>query len=1853
MQAFENLTNDQNEKAVKIGKNVPADAVALSWFTNKSVIPEDSIHYVDLSDTIPENSNKKIDNETSEKIFLAYADELGVLRTEDGNYSIPNSDILVSNILLNKPLQSKTYLPSEINPEDFAYYYYISRFFIEADNSFSFLSLNDFISDSILNNLGIKVIDKNGREYIDDNESRKKYRILLEPYKTNENVNSEKIPHRIIVLLDSSKPSNLKLVYNKCESNEYGSTFNVINNYSEIINATEIFKVNPEEAFVIDHNYSFNRNFSIKKINEKYSEITNKPIVQEGYQAVVPSKAIADHRTYEMFNWRLVAKTKKNFNYEQSNYGYELSGNGTQIQATVNVAILYSSINSESASTINPYVFQRLEESPFNLSKYIFKNPKSITQDKNSSEYWTVDIDSVNNLDDYDAVIWSPTFALNHNQSFLLLDYLNKNGTILLDLSCPTANATALNPDMAINRSGISSATHLLNQSNKLIDENKNGGWDISDDIFEQDYYNIFGSKKAVRSNVYKSYHYFSNVNSDNSIITIGSSNPKTIGQIISYNNNADALSCGNLIATTFPIMSYCNSIYQLNSPELVLDANYSETTTYKQSSNTYSAVVEGPFKLLYNTISYALHCRTHATKSSLSIDLRSSLYNFVSDWNSSYVINQDVLTEEEKNTEYIRVPKNGNTYVYGKNLIITKDDQYVSIFEFYKSALSKFLPAIQRDRLFTINSADVDFYIEVTNEDVQIVNAEPVDLTDDVQNKSAYYVHKMTSANSSPFAYTEKKSPNFSIPSQVCAHALIQKNISLSNNKILTDNFNALSSFKEYPFSLSCLYNYFRSSEKHSIFDADVDLKSIGYFDARVRIKRMPRIYRGPTPAKEAVWANNISYLCINTKSAIDDMGLLRATDSASANNIFPYTGDIDIHNDKRIFKIGDNHSYIKYIQWTLAAYGCYTATSDGVYGAKTKEAVLKFQTDLNQRYKDGKVDSETKWHLSRYWKQEIPTDINRLEAYKSWATEEIKVYIDAAINTKKASDINQNDAIYKKITFTGFEGPTTGEDVIYFEIPSQIEKINKITIKPDMLPAWRNYSIKYYGFSSQPIQDLPNGILSQEAHLTPLNLSASNSDIEIIFPEKNYEEIRYMFIVISAGKSPSYGAYAETFSIKSIVATGRTMISPEEPAYPGDPIPEPDPITTIRVKADIVTESLFVRNISVVNDEIVSYSISRIPKNISYITNISTYDSSENILQTYSFGKNIYLNQTSEIIIDTGQQNDPDIFAVEIIFDPQNIAFINPMVNQTIINKVYAANTSSLVWETPTEAYKCPISVSEIQLANNETAAKFVTSSIYYDNNESITSLSNITTYRLKNINGFIFPGQPNSVTVNDGIVLICDDNGAPTGMPNLSEVKTLVTSNGDEAYLQYGLLAIKNSLDENGLIYGFYDINQRKFLGKTISYTDYIMYGVGNVYIALCAIDADGVTQNKNEYLGISTTTKFKPVNVPIKYAAPIYSVKVQNSPSIRVEKPSNQLGKFDIWDLPIKMGSFFKNIIIPNDTVSIYSWTPELSNQSLLCKYSTLNLECSYWSKIYGYGFYDVKDEVPIYIDSKTIKLKNFPIAIFNFETNYRKSLMGILKPIVKIYTRQSTDDPWELLDVSEIKDIDCENGIIYFYNSIVPIINKNYLIDSSLIKVEYSYKSSYAKVKQINGNLIPLNPFLNEQKGASSLNKPLYIYLKPVEIYRHSIVDGNSVAYEKVANYSQTTPIDYTYESGLFNVNSELYNPFLIPLGIFYNNLDKDDIEPIITDIRSRGGGLSNKFKTLAVMQDVDENILSYWDVYAPSQQTYPKGGYVIIRLPKEVKNNFVDEKEVYEIVSNNLTAGVAFDIEDLDGNTWS
>lgn len=1804
MQLFENETISGAEKAIKIGTRVVSGDVNLAWFTSEEIKPSNSISIVDSSSAIAENF---ITDVSSNEPHMAYADELGFLRTVDGKYNLPTNNLTISNLFLSKPTFTERVSIANIDAKDYVHYMYVSRFFLPSQAGLNIISRRQFVEYDKLKSLAIKVIDSSNKEYIDPSNNKRKYRILLEPFKTDSNINNTELPYRIIVLLDHDQPSGLKLVYDKVECDEDGNMFNLETQYTESINAVQYFEEVPEESFVIDENYYDKEHFSIKKSEQKYSDVFSTNINHSGYQVIAPTKAINDYRVFEVFNWRLIARSSVNINFDQINYGQELDAAGNVIQRTVKVGVLYSSAMGQiQNSVINPYIFLRLQNSPFNLSKYSFINPlQQNTINTNEANYWKVDIDNIDDLSQFDILAWSPTFSITANHKSKLDSFIRANGTLILDMSSTSADATIINPQLAVDYNLIPSAYIDMIEDSVVVDYRKNGGWTLVDQIFEKPYYGIYGANYISRTNTYKTYPYFKSSATEKTFLKCGqsSSTAKPIGIVIDYPSVGDAVTKGNIMSCTFPLMAYCNSIYSSASPEQVSNSNYADISAEPASTTIYSGIQEGPFKLLYNTISYALYSKALASR---SIDLRSSLYNYVSPWKSSWAMNSSALLDDEKSEYFTKVSINTSTDIYTRDL--TSNDS--SLFDYYKKSLAALLPDAQRDILSNISYENTDFYLEITNPDIKVVNATVVDEDDFSVNEnipSSYTLHKVSFPNSKAFAYTDKWSPKLEPPDKIGTYAIVDRALASSSTRELSNNLNVLASFKSYPFNLQSSYNYAVAKDKPLILNANIksNLTLTQNVSLSYTVRTIVKPYIPSTPDTQVT----VIPSCVNFKSSIDDLNQLRTTNISADSNIFPYTGDIDIHLQTKIWTNGaPYHEYVKYIQYTLAIDKHYSGPIDGKYGSSTETAVRSFQKKYKQRWEDGKVDSETKWYLALYWlalKAFNPTLFNDTKAF---ASPDIRKYIEAAENTALAKDIGKKT--FRKITFSGITGPSQGADVIWFEMPASIQDVNKIIIEPDDNAIWRQWKIDSYGYSASATTNIFATTLKTD------NKSAASGNIEINFGPSGVpaNTIKYFWIRIVGGPLAYYGL-AEGFGIKSIKAQGITTQS----GTPGQEEEVDEDVETVTVPVTLnVVSTETASNISSANNYIKTYQTNNIPRSTSYVSSISWVNPENRTTITKTFTANQY------------KLNDTNVYT----FDNLNINFSDAPSSITRNSTTVESVTSQ----------GATVDTSSLTLIQSGNTITIETSSVYYSGSQVFNITNSLNSYRLKRLNGSILPDSRNAINVNDGILLMCKADGSPYGLVSSSEINTQlsgITSITDEEIdLRYGFFYLKNLVaEDNGFIYGFYDLNEKEFIGKTISYIDYINRGISNIYVGICAIDADGNTQNKNEYIGPSVDITFRPVNIPLKSIVPIYSIKYNNNSSIKVGSIDGNINRFECWELPVTTGSFWKEISIPSSR-QWSDWKANYSGQTIAAYYSTqVNLPVI-WSDIYGYGHYDILDEQPVLLTEKKIQVRRNPILSWNYPTDYFNSKFGIVKSVIQIYIRDSINSDWVEVPYSSIRDINCDTGVVEFKNRIVPS-------DNRLIKVSYTTKNKNILLKQVNGDPIPINPVLN--KDVIQFNRPLYIYIYPAKMYKKN--NSQTTELSQVTDHRYYFPVNFTYDSSLFNISSINYDPFALPIAVIYVYNNPYKSQPTLVDLRLRGGGVQNDIDIFKLKQ-INSDVISFWDVYPPEGTAYNKGGYVIIQIPEEVKDNFVDKKEIHEIISNNLTAGVVYELQDMNGNSW-
>jgi len=1172
MKKFDNLTVNKKESAVKVGSTVPSDAANLAFYSNESLSPKNNLSVVDVSKAIPENTSSLADG-----IEPFFANELGILEDVYGNTFFPTANLTVSDSLIGQLYKTEILDEYQIDATQFFHYYYVSRFFTAGPPGISFSGLSDYLSENRIKFLNIKVVDSQNQEYINLETGKKKYKILLEPFSTVENFDEADIPYRIVVGLDATKPTNLKLIYDKVECDLDGNITRQDLRYSETINAHEYFYLNPEESYVVDNSYN-KKVYSVKKYNKKYSDVFSKNINSSGYNVFVPKKALADNRTYEIFNWRLVARSKQSVNLELVDYFANIEeAEGIKLR-TVKAAVLYDSNDTTSYDNIEPYVFYRMQNSPFNFSKFVFENPKSQTNEKNEATYWLVDLNSVNTLEGYDVVTFCPTKSLSEKAKTLISNYVKlQNGTIIVDGSNFPSESRFVFSDIYINPISIQAVPtyYGYNEQSKILDENKNGGWNINSSIFESQNYGIFGLKKDV-------YRYLNSATSLKSFLDIGisSSSAGSVGGLFEFSSDGDALAQGNIIFTSFPFLEYCNSLYSLGGKSTVVNSNTGQYAVDESDEEVVSSVVEGPFKFFYNCISFAMYSRAYAGR---SLDTRSSLFNFVGEWNSSWAMYSEALLDSEKEEYFTNIVIDNSSTICARDL--TKG--YNSIKDYYLESIYHSLPSYQRDKISFIDFSKVEFFIETTNPDIQIQNSTKILASDALAQyniPTSYTLFKLNSGDQKAYAYSNTISPKINIPDGFGPYVVKEiPHIKSSGTRSLLNQINPVNYFQSYPFKFVTAYSYQTASDKPLGFSGDFSANIQIYYQGKgefsqekktgtivknfvIKSVRDTPIYttRTPPPRTSVTPGSRNSVPAVNIKS-ISEMYSPQGTVSKSGSyqwRAFDYTYDIENGNGPDAYAIGARGDYVTYIQEALAAGKFYKSTIDGFYGPATMGAVSDFQTKMKAHRvvysTDGTVDSETKAllahaiHNNYFGMQSV-----LLRRSGNWSR-----FADAA--TKQIGRINDiinsysaiNGGIeYKKINYSGVTGAKISElqDYVFFSVPDGWETVENIEIN---FGSWKNVTVASYGYSIQNHSSALGTIQQVEASYLPkftLNQSPdANGKVTLTVNNTMARGAKHFYIHIKTNGQVGIGN-AEGYSLRSItcnVKAGDTTSTTQPPS-------------------------------------------------------------------------------------------------------------------------------------------------------------------------------------------------------------------------------------------------------------------------------------------------------------------------------------------------------------------------------------------------------------------------------------------------------------------------------------------------------------------------------------------------------------------------------------------------------------------------------------------------------------------------------------------------------------------------------
>jgi peptidoglycan hydrolase-like protein with peptidoglycan-binding domain len=1182
----------------------------------------------------------------------------------------------------------------------------------------------------------------------------------------------------------------------------------------------------------------------------------------------------------------------------------------------------------------------------------------------------------------------------------------------------------------------------------------------------------------------------------------------------------------------------------------------------------------------------------------------------------------------DDEKQKYFENINHNNKNTLARNIIVSPKSYYIQ-------EIKKIISSYQ-DRFYDTDENNITFYIEYTNPNLIWSNSSSVTALEKNEISSSHEIVKINNKISSCHVYTEKISPNFVVPSGFGSYIVKDKVI---ESKVNSPSANANSQIKNYPFAFQLRHSLTATSDTARVFSARVRTSSVVKFEQKNDYQEL--VTAGTTGRGEwtetvpdgqtVTTGGNVSYTpwLPRTSESKDRLAV------TSPFSCFAYTGDIGLGNvwdEYMSGKAGMSTTYIKYIQLTLNHAG-HKTTVNGSFDATTVKNVKAFQTAKGLK-EDGIVDSHTKEQLAFIWANKTA---DQLEATRvsvvdknNYKDKDIWDFVNRSSNVYSASDGITAGVAIRMIGYTG--SSRASEEIkmwLGVQMPNNpdIESMKYIDINPTS--SFSQFAKDYKGIRvidwNITAEYTPGVSVVQR---TTAYHKSSNIKLDLSGIPCNGQWVNILIGGSSLGGS--FGPRAAGIAIDSITCTYKMKdtITENTKTITHPAVPSLAPVYTTKNEVKIVEgvveyDELF-RSVSFggAEKQITTGDL----KNYGKLKSITIYEKVgarlTNNKISYS-NLNLSLNDNSYT---------PDASRSEKI-DISNPVGIVSLDAAAVVANTVTEQTSDI------PALDSSVTVSKRSIGGLNRLDHFTSAAsalINYDSTTSYVNSSVVSGYKLKR-NGQIIDGK-NTVNYYDGISLLCNSEGNPYGFDslNMPSISNNISTVSDVYYSN--IILTKTDGEQPGLQYGFYDVSTKEFLGKEITYLRY-MKNPKEIFIGLFAYDYDGNINTQIEYTSSSVDQKYFPTQVPTKAAYPMFNVITKNRSKIQLKETTKNLRKTEIWPIIITSGSFNKAISITQ--TNPIGWKSKYKNQTLYAHYDTSSLSDIAWSKIHGRGYKDIVAEKPIYNSSQSIQLRQTPIHVVQTKSSDLTRKSSFIKPIVKVYFRDTITSPWQLCSQDFIKSINANTGLIQFKNISIPN-------NESLIKVDYTVKLKNIEIKQINGSPVELNPFLN--KNTVKINKPIYVYIVPKSIYKEK--DSVNTTKVLVKEYTESSYVKYTYNNNIFNkLDEHEYDPFAVLIGIIYVTNTNDDENFTFSDLRVKGGGISANLNTNKVI-DTIPNAISYWDVYPAMAEAYPKGGHVIIKIPVDIKKNFINPQEVYDIIKQNLTAGVVFDLVDMDGNDW-
>jgi hypothetical protein len=875
-----------------------------------------------------------------------------------------------------------------------------------------------------------------------------------------------------------------------------------------------------------------------------------------------------------------------------------------------------------------------------------------------------------------------------------------------------------------------------------------------------------------------------------------------------------------------------------------------------------------------------------------------------------------------------------------------------------------------------------------------------------------------------------------------------------------------------------------------------------------------------------------------------------------------------------------------------------------DGVYGPVTKSKVLAFQKLRKAYWLDGIVDSET-WSLLGYSLVGLIDDgIIFTDQRLIDAAEKASSYI----RLNHISDGSDSTGYVRQSWFAG-NSPSVISETFKIKInkigpnADQKRKIHKLSITPwladsdaktvtiDYIHVGDDINLKDFKFSS----GVP-GVLTNKITVT------SDESYEIEIAETEAECI---ILRMTQNKAAGWGK-SKVLGLKEVsFTTYETRTS----------VGTPDTYTTITnvpfSKEHVISFDAHGSRVKIIDANTASDTYTHTVRNEDDTTTIIKV-AQDQIRRVHFNPVVLFTNPSDNLFFDYSFEDGPSIDVLVKDYDPKTDTVGSIEERDLILkddNKLYRSLNSNkfVITYNGIENSITQNSVNGPEIGNGRTR--------FWTRKDGHTEVdTGEKTYGL--------------VSKSDGVLLICDENGNPFGFPGIE----VLDIDGDN--IHYMNLAINSYNNDQFTKVGLYDINRKEFITgpfgySEISYYDYIRRGPNNVYIA--AQTGYSLDTFSNIPGGLVSVQR------PYSWIMPVYGVSLNAGSKIQLEPMPDSMDVDDVWSIPIKVGTFTKFMDIPTKNYgNIIGYLNNYQGKRIKAFYNIPEATNTAWSTLFGRPYVDIVGEVPEILDDFTIKVKYGPILNANYPSSTdQPTLVDPWKPIFTVYKRASLSSEWKKVSMSEIKDYNLWKGYITF-NS--PITSN----DSRLIKVDYTCERKVYNFKydSYNNEYINLNPYINIK--SEWINNPLYVYIVPEYVFDS---DGSIIEQSKT-----TSTVRITTKPYIFDANQKDYDPTALLIGVVYVSTSFDIRDLVIIDTRKRGGGIS-AYEEDKDMEKIQFEYNSYWDVVPSHVTGYQKGGFIIVRLPAELKNDLTTS-DIIEAIDKNISAGVAYKVQDLEGNTW-